>query len=350
MVDLTPISLPICCYAICVVLMKFLYFLLGFCIGCTEVTVQKKKFLEISDSERFQKICCRIGNLNMTAVAIGSSINKTSALGLRILVEKYGINIPDAALANRDIFAGADTDDHRLNYLLDAINSNYEIIWAARGGYGTIRLIAPLSCLSEPKFPKTFVGFCDATALNLFISQNWPKWRVIHATVLTFLNKVDFENKFDILLDILENKIDHYEVDGVYPLNNKALVQISITGKLTGGNLCTVVSSLKTCWEIQTDGKILFLEDTHEMPEHIYRAMHHLKEAGKLSRVKAIVFGHFHAAGNPERLELFLKGFAQTLDIPVYITNKFGHGIYNIPLIYNAKATINDNKMTVSVK
>ncbi|MDR0580739.1 MAG: LD-carboxypeptidase [Holosporaceae bacterium] len=330
--------------------MKFLYFLVCFCIGCAEVPVQKKKIFEADDAEEFQKICRRIGNLNMTAVATGSAINKMSASGLRILIKKYGVNISDTVLANRDIFAGADTDDHRLNYLLDAINSNYEIIWAARGGYGTARIIAPLNYLPEPKFPKTFVGFCDATALNLFISQKWPRWRVIHATVLTFLNKTDFENKFEILLDILENKIDHYEMDGVYPLNDKALAQKSVTGKLTGGNLCTVVSSLKTCWEIQTDGKILFLEDTHEMPEHIYRAMYHLKEAGKLSKVKAVIFGHFHEAGNPERLELFLKGFAQTLDIPVYITNKFGHGIYNVPLIYNAKATINDNKMTVSVK
>ncbi|MDR2645772.1 MAG: LD-carboxypeptidase [Holosporaceae bacterium] len=286
----------------------------------------------------------------MTAVAVGSAVNETSTTGLRILIEKYGINIPDAALANRDIFAGASTDDHRLNYLLDAINSNHKIIWAMRGGYGTARIIATLDYLPKPKSQKTFVGFSDATALNLFISQKWPKWLVIHATVLTFLNKTDFENKFDILLNILENKIDHYDVDGVYPLNDKALAQKSITGKLTGGNLCIVVSSLKTCWEIQTDGKILFLEDTHEMPERIYRAMYHLKEAGKLSKVKAVIFGHFHAAGNPKKLELFLKGFAQILDIPVYITDKFGHGVYNVPMIYNAKAIIHDNKMTINVK
>jgi muramoyltetrapeptide carboxypeptidase len=185
--------------------------------------------------------------------------------------------------------------------------------------------------------------------MNLFIAQKWPNWQVIHGTVLAYLNEDLPQNKFNILLDILENKINSYSIENISPINEKARTEKNVSGKLTGGNLTLLENSLKTCWEIQTNGKIVFIEDVHEEAEHIYRTMRHLKEAGKLSGAKALVFGFFHKASNQERVLLHLKGFAQTLDIPVYVTDRFGHGDYNLPLIYNASATINDGKMTITV-
>jgi muramoyltetrapeptide carboxypeptidase len=264
-------------------------------------------------------------------------------------LRKLGINIPDSALINNDIFGSADTDDHRLNNFLDAINSDYKIIWAVRGGFGTARLLDSLNRLPNPRVAKTFVGFCDVTSVNLFMAQKWPNWRIIHATVLTYLSEHQPQNKFNLLLDILENKINSYSIGNLSPLNEKARTEKNVNGKLTGGNLTIIENSLKTCWEIQTNGKIVFIEDVHEEPEHIYRMMCHLKEAGKLSGAKALVFGYFHKASDQKRVLLHLKGFAQTLDIPVYVTDRFGHGDYNLPLIYNASAIIHDGKMTVAV-
>jgi muramoyltetrapeptide carboxypeptidase len=301
------------------------------------------------NGKEFADICRRIGRLDMTAVATGSGILESAVAPMRAIVKKFGIHIPDHAILNKGIFAGSDTDDHRLHHLMEAVRSRHEIIWAIRGGYGTARLLAALELLPKPNSSKTFVGFCDVTALHLFISQKWPNWRAIHAPVLIFLTKNSFENKFNILLDILENRIDSYDIDKVYPLNNKAAATANVVGKLTGGNLSIVAASLGTHWEIQTAQKILFLEDTHEPPEKIHSMLYHLKEAGKLANARALILGHFHKAGDPERLLLFLRGFAQTLNIPVYITDRFGHGAHNLPLIYNAVAKIHDNKMTIAV-
>jgi muramoyltetrapeptide carboxypeptidase len=305
-------------------------------------------YIESSDKE-FSDICRRMGNLDMTVVTTGSGISGAVVSRLKAISEEFGVHIPDQAMVNKDILAGADTDELRLSHLLDAIHSKHKIIWAMRGGYGTARLLASLEQLPKPDSCKTFVGFCDVTALHLFISQKWPNWNTIHAPLLIHLNE-KHKNNFGVLLDILEGKIDSYDIDDVYPLNDKALAEVNIVGKLTGGNLTIVESSLGTIWEIQTAGKILFLEDVHEYPEYIYRMLYHLKEAGKLSCAKALVFGHFHEAGDQERLRMFINGFAQTLDIPVYVTDKFGHGDNNVPLIYNAEAKIHDNKMTVAVK
>ncbi|MDR0632175.1 MAG: LD-carboxypeptidase [Holosporaceae bacterium] len=329
--------------------MKFLLFLFFLCSGCGENRLNEKTS-SMQDDKDFHEICRRVGGLDMTVVATGSGISKQSVSSMQDLVQKYGLNIPGSALINRDIFAGADTDDRRLNHFIDAINSDHKIIWAIRGGYGSSRLIATLDRTPKPKDSKIFIGFCDATSLNLFISQKWPNWKVIHGSSLIFLTPDSSSNKFETLMDILEGKISTYEIRGIYPLNNKARLQSSVVGPLTGGNLTIIENSLKTCWEIQTDGKILFIEDTHEEPQHIYRSLYHLKEAGKLSKVKALVLGHFHGAKYQDGLEPYLKGFAQTLDIPVYATDQFGHGDFNMPIVYNAAAKIHGNEMTIDLK
>jgi muramoyltetrapeptide carboxypeptidase len=317
--------------------------LFSLCVaGCSENYTKKIKTPPKKDAENIEKICRSLRELDMTVVAPGVGVSPLIADFLK----KCSINIPDTAFINKDVFGSADTDDHRLNYLIDAVNSNHKIIWALRGGFGTARLLASLDRLPSPRVAKTLIGFSDITSLNLFISQKWPHWRAIHAPVLMHLDK-HYDNKFDILLNILNNRIESYDVNNLSPLNEKAKISKNVTGKLTGGNLTIIENSLKTCWEIQTEGKIIFIEDIYEKAERIYRSMYHLWEAGKLSKAKALVFGHFHEAGNQEKVLLYLKGFAQMLDIPVYVTDQFGHGDYNTPLIYNAIAEIHDGKMTV---
>ena len=65
-----------------------------------------------------------------------------------------------------------------------------------------------------------------------------------------------------------------------------------------------VVTSLGTPWEIETAGKILFLEDVNEKPYRIDRMLMHLLLAGKFRGVRGIVFGAMlgcAASGDEER-------------------------------------------------
>jgi muramoyltetrapeptide carboxypeptidase len=298
---------------------------------------------------RFHDVCRRIGRLNMTVTSVGSSLSPKANNNLRCLAQEWGINIPESALPDEGVFFFSDIADHRLNFLLDAINSDHKIIWSLRGGHGTEMFLSTLNRLPPPKKGKIFIGFCDATSLNLFITQKWPDCVAIHATMLLYLTPGSFDSKFDLLLDILEGKVKRYEVTGIHPLNTIAQKQKSVSGKLSGGNLTIIESSLKTCWEIETNNKILFLEDTNEQAPAIIRVLNHLKEAGKFSGVKAIIFGHFHSVKRPRFLKLCLKWYAETLAIPVYTTERIGHGDYNDPLVYNATASIRDGKMIVDI-
>ena len=71
----------------------------------------------------------------------------------------------------------------------------------------------------------------------------------------------------------------------------EALATGDAKGILYGGCLSVSVASLGTPYEIQTDDKLLFVEDIGAKPYQVDRMLMQLKLAGKLRRVRGIVFG-----------------------------------------------------------
>ena len=112
----------------------------------------------------------------------------------------------------------------------------------------------------------------------------------------------------------------------------------SSVGKIVGGNLTMVQTSLSTDYEIDTDGKILVLEEVGESSYSIERALDHLKSAGKLNNLAGLVFGEFTKIkregiedshdGNPSINEILVKKF-KNAPYPVLIGYTFSHGHYS---------------------
>ena len=67
------------------------------------------------------------------------------------------------------------------------------------------------------------------------------------------------------------------------------MVEGTSSGKLTGGNLSLICSMMGSPYEIETAGKILFIEDVGEAPYRIDRYLSELKLAGKLAVVNGII-------------------------------------------------------------
>ena len=86
-----------------------------------------------------------------------------------------------------------------------------------------------------------------------------------------------------------------------------------ISGEIVGGNLSIIVTTLGTDYEIDTKGKIFFIEEIEEEISRIDRMMTHLKYAGKFEDCNAVLLGNFAGCENTygENYELMdlLKNF-----------------------------------------
>lgn len=279
--------------------------------------------------------------IRLIAPASGTDPKKIEQLRT---LSQLKIQVPENIMAESIVFH-ANSDAERLKQIIEALykGSQHDIIWGLRGGYGSARLIQALSQLPKPKTEKIFIGFSDLTALHLFLSQHWH-WNTIHGAGLTELLKPDQDpENLQRIAKIISKKGGVLKLSPLKPLNISAQNLKKISGRLTGGNLTIVQTSIGTSWQIDTTTKILFLEDRGQKGYQIDRTLHHLQTAGLLKHVRAIVFGEFSEVPDPEYVKLALERFAQELQIPVFETHQFGHNTQNYPLIYNAQSKISWN-------
>jgi len=223
------------------------------------------------------------------------------------------------------------------------LNDDNDILWTLRGGYGTAEIIEILyddkefltAMRKKNKIPKV-IGYSDITALHLFLSQEF-NWKTIHGPIFRDIQDKKQQQNFSVIKRFLDG-VTVIKFLGLNPLNKAADDSKVISGKLTGGNLSIVQTSIGTRWEIKTKDKILFLEDCHESPWRINRTLNHLKASKLLDPVKAIIIGNL--CDNSDFMNKTLKIFSKKLSIPIYSIDVFGHGIYNYPMIYNSDVEI----------
>ncbi|HUJ76547.1 MAG TPA: hypothetical protein VL359_16920, partial [bacterium] len=115
-----------------------------------------------------------------------------------------------------------------------------------------------------------------------------------------------------------------------------------IMGRLVGGCLSVLVTSLGTPWSIDTRGAILLLEDVDEPPYRLDRLLTHLKAAGKLSTVRAVVWGGLLRCDSdpPGLLETMLRDVFADAPYPVLWGLPCGHGELNLAVPLGALARL----------
>lgn len=317
--------------------------------GHTTMLQTKPTFNSIITDINFQKT---FQSRTIKLVAPASATDPEMIEQLRTLAH-LNIDIPDNIIEKNIIFH-ANSDEERLLQLKNALydKSSNTIIWALRGGYGSARLIDHLSQCPKPEIEKIFIGYSDITALHLFLSQQW-QWKTIHGAGLAKLLAPNQDpQNFQRIATIISKKEKTLTLYPLVPLNKAALSTKKISGRITGGNLSIIQTSIGTHWQIQTTGKILFLEEVGEEGYRIDRALNHLKQSGLLKDVHGIVFGQLidaldlPSAPVSNEITVALERFATDTHIPVFKNNQFGHGHTNYPIIYNAESEIILNKNT----
>lgn len=128
----------------------------------------------------------------------------------------------------------------------------------------------------------------------------------------------------------------------------------SARGPLCGGNLSLVRDSLGTPWEIDTRGRILFLEDIGEKTYRIDGMLTQLRNAGKLDQCAGILLGAWTDCPpeNPERtLELsdILRELLLPAGVPILSGLPCGHVLPTMSLPLGATVVMDAGNKTLEV-
>lgn len=213
------------------------------------------------------------------------SIKALEAQGFKLVIgkscgEKYGyLSGSDEARA-RDI-----------NIMFE--DSNIDAVFCLRGGYGAPRILDRLDYNMISKNPKIFMGYSDITAIHIALNQicdlitfHGP---MVATDMVDNFNEFSKESYFNAITSI--NPLG--QMENPIGVEIKSLVPGKASGKIVGGNLSLIAATIGTPYEIDTKGKILFLEDVDEFTYSVDRMLTQLRLSGKFKDCVGIILGDF---------------------------------------------------------
>lgn len=231
----------------------------------------------------------------------------------------------------------AGQDDARL----DALHRSYgdptiKAILCARGGYGSARIADRLDVDLVRANPKPLIGYSDLTALLLAIhtATGQQPW---HGPILKdFATSLPFG--CDQLLRRLRGQSDPAGMDGLLSQAD-VLRSGGATGPIIGGNLSLLSVSIGTRRDIDTNGKILFIEDVDEAMYSVDRMLTHLDQAGKLGGVAGLIVG--------EPVAISQEGEDFPFDFVGLIAQRFADAPY--PVVTNFPCAHGGDRMVLPI-
>ena len=226
------------------------------------------------------------------------------------------------------------TDEERLDDLQEALDDpRVNAILCSRGGYGTLRIIGQLDFSAFSKHPKWVIGYSDITVLHNRLHE--LGYRSVHGQMCRHAldeNRHPLEG-FASLMKLLQGEELEYRWPSL-PVNRHGETK----APLTGGNLSLLYSLMGTPFDVDTRGKILFIEEIGEYLYHLDRMMVSLRLAGKLKHLAGLVAGYFTDMKDNEEpfgksVEEVILDAVRGYDFPVAFGFPAGHDHPNLALM-----------------
>jgi muramoyltetrapeptide carboxypeptidase len=264
-------------------------------------------------------------------VAPAGPIIKQQALAAGIAaLERMGFRVSwnERILQSFRYLAGRDAD--RAEELMQCFEDpGINGIVALRGGYGCSRLIPLLEESRLRPNCKVFMGFSDLTTLHLYFRRRFG-WVTFYGPMAATAALGNIGMAEQDHLQSLWTDPEYLPNLGFQSLESWAPGVAE--GRVVGGCLSLITASLGTVYEVRTEGKILFLEDSGEPAYRIDRMLTHLHLAGKLDSIVGVILGSFvDCETEPAGFALkdtFMDIFDK-LQIPVLANFPCGHGQVN---------------------
>ncbi len=291
----------------------------------------KPSYLKIGDTIA---IVAPAGILKNRQATIEKAKKLAESWGLHVVLGKNIYN-------NGNHFAGSD-DERTADFQQVLNDKSVKAIWAARGGYGSVRILDKLDFTSFLNQPKWIIGYSDITAFHNHIHNLGIE--TIHGMMATSLE----ENPEEITETIATFKKALFgeNLEYIIPSSkyNRLLNEEKIEGQIIGGNLAILASMLGSKSQLDTENKILFIEEIGEYKYSIDRMLQSLKRANYFKNVNAVVIGDMSLIKKNTTKwgssieQLILDAIPN--DIPVIFDFPAGHEADNRALIFGTNLSI----------
>lgn len=204
-------------------------------------------------------------------------------------LQAWGFNLKIGKTIGTSFNKFSATDEDRLadlQFMLD--DDNVDAVFFGRGGYGVVRIIDQIDFTKFKQKPKWLLGYSDITAFHSHLNSQL-KIASIHAHMGGGYKPSDFDaNSTQSIFNVITGKPIQYEILP-HEMNRVGVGE----GELVGGNLALLSDLVGTKSDIQTEGKILFIEDIGEYKYNIDRMLWQLLRAGKLDHLAGLIVGGF---------------------------------------------------------
>ncbi len=274
------------------------------------------------------------------------------ARGIQIL-QSFGLVVEEGKHLH-DVYGYlAGTDDDRLADLTAAFTDpGIKGVFAARGGYGTQRILDGMNMRDVRHSPRVFVGFSDLTSL---IGRLWTGARLVsfYGPMVNWTDSRTGPAEIESLRSAIMTTApitltrDPAEPSAAVTVPGRA------SGTLLGGNLTILQASLRTPDLPDLRGAILLFEDTDEAPYSYDRMLTHLRRSGVLKGIAGIAIGQFtNAPVTPGQWTAAqaVQDRVADLGVPVLGGLRIGHGNGQLTVPLGTRATIDTAAGTLRVQ
>jgi muramoyltetrapeptide carboxypeptidase len=249
------------------------------------------------------------------------------------VLERWSFNVKLGATVGTEHFYFSGPDPARLADLQAMLDDDsVQAILMGRGGYGMSRIIDDLDFTRFVKKPKWIWGFSDITILHSHIQRHFGIATLHGPMCGAFRQETDDAAHLEATRQALLGSPLRYETDP-HEGNRHGTAEAI----LTGGNLAILAHLTGSPSQVDTSGKILFLEDIGEYRYNLDRMLVNLRRSGQLANIKGLILGDFTDTQDTERpfgqevVDLISDKVAE-YSYPVLFGLPAGHDDVNFPL------------------
>ena len=171
----------------------------------------------------------------------------------------FNVVLGDYVYAQNGYLSG--TDQQRASDLMSMYrNTNVKAILPTRGGVGVEGILPYLDYYFIANHPKIISGYSDITIL-LNVLYQFSNQITSHSLLLLDFRESTPAYNFEQYFTATSTVISPRQITNPPGMPTVSRIPGNVTGPLVGGNLTSFVGSLGTPFDIDTTGKVFFIEE-----------------------------------------------------------------------------------------